>query len=373
MSIDEYLVKMKLIQKNLHEFIENDDNEEENFKAFSESLEDQKIFHDRHELKSVLYMIIKISDNHFRASKFTSKIERLLSIFKDQICKYFTNAEIFQIFRKNKRILLYLIKNQILNIDEQIYTTMKEEKNAKYDYIQYFFPEVRTFCDKEFSEEYSKQIPENFEEKREKGENDSKICSFIRNDSIEEFVSYVNRKNYPLDGQIPSSIFETNRFLIKNKKTTLIEYAMFFGSFQVFQYLRLNKVDLNSNLWLYSIHGRNAELIHLLEENHVDAPDFNDFKRCLRESIKCYHDEITEYIRNTYIQKEDEKSFDFYSNVFDFYNFDLIQSNLVDRSSFYFLCKNDYFVLVDILLNSNSIDVNALYDCKDTILKIFFL
>ena len=37
-----------------------------------------------------------------------------------------------------------------------------------------------------------------FEQKCEIGENDSYICSLIRKDSIEEFITYVNEKVIPL-------------------------------------------------------------------------------------------------------------------------------------------------------------------------------
>ena len=131
---------------------------------------------------------------------------------------------------------------------------------------------------------------------------------------------------------------------------------------------------MNKSLWLYSIHGRNGELIHLLEENHVNASEYdNDFKKCLRESIKCFHSELTNYFRNHYIQEKDEKKFDSFSNIFDFYNFDQIEKTMIDQYSFYFLCKNDYFVLVDFLLNSGKIDANSLIDCQDNILYCVFL
>ena len=122
----------------------------------------------------------------------------------------------------------------------------------------------------------------------------------IRADSIDDFIIYVNRYNISLSSTINSSIFETNSFLLKNKKTTLIEYAAFFGSIQIFQYLRLNNVILSKRLWLYSIHGKNWELIHLLEECRV-RPENGTFIKCLQESIKCHHNDIANYINDVYI------------------------------------------------------------------------
>ena len=55
---------------------------------------------------------------------------------------------------------------------------------------------------------------DNFEAKRLVGENDSDLCSLIRDDSIDEFVIYVNKEHLTLTNTIKPSIFETNSFLI---------------------------------------------------------------------------------------------------------------------------------------------------------------
>ena len=91
----------------------------------------------------------------------------------------------------------------------------------------------------------------------------------------------MNRHNYYLDSKIEQSIYETNSFLLKNSienpekqmykylnhkrlkiknEISLIEYAAFYGSIQIFQYLRMNNASLNKSLWLYAIHGQNAEI-----------------------------------------------------------------------------------------------------------------
>ena len=59
--------------------------------------------------------------------------------------------------------------------------------------------------------------------------------------------------------------------LIKNP--TLFEYSTFYESIQIFQYLKTNQVKLTPSLWLYVIHSNNAEMIFLLEENHVELED----------------------------------------------------------------------------------------------------
>lgn len=72
-----------------------------------------------------------------------------------------------------------------------------------------------------------------FDSKRRIGENESNICELIRNDSIDQFIEYANQSNFLLSSTVPSSIFETNHFLLQNEPS-LIEYAAFFGSIQFF-------------------------------------------------------------------------------------------------------------------------------------------
>ena len=98
------------------------------------------------------------------------------------------------------------------------------------------------------------------------------ICSLIRQDSVVDFITHVNRYNISPLSRISPSIFETNPFLIDNTNTSLIEYSAFFGSIQIFRYLLMNNAELTPSLWLYAIHSKNAELIHLLESNEVPPP-----------------------------------------------------------------------------------------------------
>lgn len=53
---------------------------------------------------------------------------------------------------------------------------------------------------------------------------------------------------------------------MKSQVPSLIEYAAFFGSIKVFNYLYKNEVKIYQSIWPLAIHGNNPELIHLLEE-----------------------------------------------------------------------------------------------------------
>ena len=80
-------------------------------------------------------------------------------------------------------------------------------------YCHFFYPELVQFIgEKKMTSvknellNNSSNIFDNCELKRQEGENDSHICSMIRNDSVEEFISYVTRLNHSLYSKITPSI-----------------------------------------------------------------------------------------------------------------------------------------------------------------------
>ena len=110
----------------------------------------------------------------------------------------------------------------------------------------------------------SSNIFENYDLKRQEGENDSFIYLFNDTKRFNWCIQFIVAYNcYSLSRQITPSIFETNSFLIERKNTTLIEYSAFFGSIQIFKYLMMNEVELTESLWLYAVHSKNAELIQM--------------------------------------------------------------------------------------------------------------
>ena len=80
---------------------------------------------------------------------------------------------------------------------------------SNFPYSHYLYSGIKLFIDKnklksvesEITKNYNEEI-EIFKEKCRIGENDSYICLLIRQDSIEEFVSYVNRTNTSLSSLI---------------------------------------------------------------------------------------------------------------------------------------------------------------------------
>ena len=88
---------------------------------------------------------------------------------------------------------------------------------------------------------------------------------------ITEFVAYVTRNDVSIKAKIQPSTYKTHSFLLKKQAHleqdynnndeyngfSLIEYAAFFGSIQIFNHLRLEGVELTPSLWPLAIHGQN--------------------------------------------------------------------------------------------------------------------
>ena len=328
---------------------------------------------------SLLHLISKIGNNYHSFANFFSKIERILLFFKEDIPKYFSNSEIFNIFKSNKKILLFLIEQQIIVIDEYIAKKIiNTDKFINAKYPQYFQPEIQPFINEkwfpkydpntkknEWVEEIKKELPENFYERRKEGQNDSQICDLIRNDMIDEFIVHVTRNGVSLNSKIQPSIYETNSFLLKSQiqnrqedyEFSLIEYAVFFGSIQIFNHLLLEGVKLTPSLWPLAIHGKNPEMIHFLEDNHVELED-ESYKQVFYESIKCHHNDIANYFINNFLQNDEENSENTINQCLKYYNFAFLKSESISESSFCYLCKYDYCALVNKFLKDKIIDIN---------------
>ena len=359
MDTQTFIEVTKEIQEVILGIIDESDLNYNNYELLQKIINDHGIHENKLELKGILHLIVKIANNHSRLPTFFTKIEKILSIYKTEILELFENEnELFDIFKSNKRLLLFIINEKILEINESIAITMISNKYRKFGYANYFFFEISEIFQlpqfakiiQEINEENiqvfnTNEYQESFKKMRKEGENHHYIANLIRNDEVEEFVSYVTRSNLDLTSKIEPSIFETNTFLLKNKPN-LIEYSTFFGSIQIFKYLFYTKNDLLSpSLWIYAIHGRNPEMIHFLEENHVRMP-MQSYHKCLNECIKCHHNELANYILNNYTDINTERDDSFFAAALKYYNYDYFPTNLDNSFVFFHLSKNDYFNIV---------------------------
>ena len=351
MDVQQMLDRKKDLQCNILEFFDDDENND----FILEYLDSKSIHENTNEIKELLHLLLKISKYHYRNTGFRDKITKIILHYKNEILQSFSNYEIFNFFKHDKQILLILFENKILIADSTISDVIQSNFNK---YCDFFYPELKPFLKNYYKSPLN--IDPDFEQKRRKGENDLYVCKLIREDLIDEFVIYVNQTNISLHKTlITPSIYETN-CLIQNKNLTFIEYAAFYGSIQIFNFLRLNGVILTPSLWIYSIHGKNPEIIHLLEEYHVDI-DSNitkKFTNILITSIKCHHDDITKYIIDNIIikyQKIYNVKESFNDNIvtycIHYYNYEFMPDNLTDSFIIYNLCKYGHISFVKILFD----------------------
>lgn len=348
----ELIERKKEVQELLLNFIDSIDDDKVEILKLSEIIENNKI-----ELKEFLYLITNISENHHRYPSLFPKIEQILLIFKESIKQNFSNYEIFQIFKNNKKILLFLIKEKLFEIDPKICNILISYQYKNNKYLHYFFPEIKPFIDSKLVSQIEKEIHEFiqngfevFENNRKIGENDLYVCNLIRNDLVEDFIAYTTKSCMNLSSNINrKSIFETNSFLME-RTPTLTEYATYFGSIQIFKYLAINNVQLKPSLWEYAVYSNNAEIIHLLEEHKVKC---NDYCMCFNDSIKCHHNNIATYIKENYIN--------YYINTNNgimYYNYTFFPKYENICSFFASSCKYNHQTFVEVFLYSTEIIIN---------------
>lgn len=72
MEVQTYLENMKSIQSIFIDYINNSENVEELYQNLSKSIDDEAL---RYNLKPILYLLLKISNNHHRSPTFFEKME----------------------------------------------------------------------------------------------------------------------------------------------------------------------------------------------------------------------------------------------------------------------------------------------------------
>ena len=401
-EIQNYFEEKKKLHEHILTYIEDCEFNKKDFEDLINYIQSQDIFNNREEFEHFLRLILNICNNHHRYPGFFDKIKQIFFKYKKEIKQTFSNHDLFNLFNNNKMILLFLLNNDFIDADVQIIEALlnKCELNG-IKYCHFFFPEIKKVISDDRIQEIENELLEidpkifdNYESKRQKGENDSYICTLIQNDSVEEFIQYTTQACYSFKNEIKPSIFETNEFL-NNNTPKLIEYAAFFGSIQIFNYLRMNKVELTPSLWIYAIHSDNAELIHLLEEfNCKKSFSFASFscEELLCESIKCHHNDIINYFimidnevcpdynYSSYyseIEEEEEEgetirdcnlAKNIINTCFCYSNYSYLPNNFNQNFVFFNLAKFKYSKMVEIYMKAKEEFIESLILTK----KIFF-
>ena len=156
------------------------------------------------------------------------------------------------------------------------------------------------------------------------------------------------------------------QFLLNQNKIKIIEYATFFGSMEIINFIIKNEeINPISSMWEYSIHSENNELIHYLQDNEI-IPRDTKHETTLKESIKWHHNYVSRYILNYLIKEEDlenDAENDYSNNLYRFSveydNYSFFPNNIKYKYMFHYLCEFDYCTLVNLYLTTENIDINS--------------
>lgn len=314
MSIKQYLKDMKNIHKCLLDFIEQPEKKEKEYQNLLNLLEEKQILTDKHMEISFLYMIQKIFYYHSRSSGLLSKLNDILIFLKDSINKNFANYELPKGIKNNSFISSVIFPGK---------EAIQDDKKSDDD--------------------------------------ENRIYSLIQDDSLQEFIDQIHQSSISIiDATIPQKISDSFFFFKNQLKITLIEFAAAFGSVEIFKYLMSNGAKLSKRLWIHAIYGNNIEIIQILNQEKIE-PDDTTFCECLLLSIQCNHNNIARFIQKSLYKKNQSNEGKILEQCLGSYNFEFIQNDQIDQNSLALLCKYDYFILVNLLLNDKNIDVNKQY------------
>ncbi|OHS97528.1 hypothetical protein TRFO_36250 [Tritrichomonas foetus] len=284
------------------------------FQSIETFLDDIDIIHSLDLYESFLILIADFSRTRPSQKQLMSKLDTLMILLteKYQLKTCFRPSTIFTIFKKNKRMILYLYEHQFIKFS-------LIQKYFGDDY--YFLPELLkfeiTFIEKKSriktllnaSSDYYIVIDQHDEvyhylnkqkenmvkivEKRKIGHVRKKLTKAIYEDNLNEFLKIVTTKNISLNSTIYLGYFEYIPDL-RHSSMTLCEMSMGMGSINIFRYLWVNKVEISEKSLLYAIIGRNSEIINVLHEE--SSFKFNE--QCFLKAIEYHYPEIIEYLVN---------------------------------------------------------------------------
>lgn len=87
----------------------------------------------------------------------------------------------------------------------------------------------------------------------------------------------------------------------------------------------------------FGVHSNNAEMIHLIEE-YTKPTEIDIYKECYKESIKCHHNEIANYIKEQYLNDVDVKIL---ADGIKYSNY-IMYPDLNEDYLFFHLCQYDH-------------------------------
>ncbi|OHS99705.1 hypothetical protein TRFO_33830 [Tritrichomonas foetus] len=244
----------------------------------------------------ITQLISSLSEFSLNRRNTVDLVVNLFSDFSTNIKKYLTESDILNLMPliKFKYLVYRLLEINFVSI-ESIIPFALHDMTA----FGYFSPEIKAYDLDLFNKyrERSKRTRKTVDKfdtihhisYRKSGSNQDPISVSIVHDDLESFLDIISHTEINLNSKIEISPYEIFQFFWK---PTMIDYAAYYGSLQIYKYLLMNKVGVTWFTKVYAAAGGNYEIVHLCEENG-ELPE-----RLIGMAIQFHRNEIVEYILN---------------------------------------------------------------------------
>ncbi|OHT01640.1 hypothetical protein TRFO_31526 [Tritrichomonas foetus] len=306
-QLEEIFQQLIQFQKTITEYLETDAINEDQMQCLFHKLN----IHDPNlpEARPVLDMFLRMlcylniamsNSNNASIVQFMKTVEYFLPTFKKAIDNYrevnklFNDKEIFRLFKYHNPAILHLFHQGLL-----------KPPLANYTIENYFITEMYYFSKSFTSANITK---EQYNSLRESNIHSiDEISHIIRSDNAILFQEYFAKTNLDVNSEVPECFYEINKELSKNeRKLSMLDYASYFGSLDIFKYLLLNNAEISQFTPIYAVIGGNSEIMHILEDSKVIFTS-----KCMKKAIKYHRNNIFNYLHETIgisLEKEHIKS-----------------------------------------------------------------
>ena len=149
MEIEAFIKKGKEFYTPLLNFFESESIYEDEIQELTKIFDDQDIFNNPIEMYGLLELLFNIGNNHHQTTDFFKKLGLIFHyLIKDKQLPI-SSAEIFDLYKTNKRLLLFLFEQKVLQPEKSIYNTLMQERAINgYKLYYYLFVEIKKFFGK---------------------------------------------------------------------------------------------------------------------------------------------------------------------------------------------------------------------------------
>lgn len=180
MDIESCIKKSKELYTFILNFLESENNSEREFLSFTKVFDKQDILNNRNLFLNLLRLLYFIGDNYHRTSDFLIKLGQIFQYLAKDNQMPISNSDIFDIYKTNKRLLLFLFEQKFIIPDETILKLIMKNKDANgYKFYYYLYPEIKKYLGKRKIKHIEYEIQQKFKVNLDTFENAVKKVKII--------------------------------------------------------------------------------------------------------------------------------------------------------------------------------------------------